>query len=168
MTRLNHIVCASENGIIGREGDMPWHLPEDLKHFKKTTMGCPVIMGRKTYESIGRPLPGRLNVVLTRDASYTADGIEVTTSMDKAIEIASAHQKANEGKDEIFIIGGGELYKQTMGMIDRVYLTRIHREIDGDTSYGPIPEADFSLIERDDHENENEKYSFMTFDRIKH
>ena len=169
MFKLNHIVCSSSNGVIGRDGNMPWHLPEDLKHFKKTTMGCPIIMGRKTYESIGKPLPGRLNVVLTRDASYNADGVEVVTSMDTAIRVAKEHlQQSGAEKNELFIIGGGQLYKQTINMVDRIYLTKIHRMIDGDTRYVPIPESDFLLVEKKDAENASEKLSFMTYQRIKH
>lgn len=164
--RLNHIVCTSKNWVIGRDGDMPWHLPEDLKHFKKTTMGCPVIMGRKTFESIGRALPGRLNIVLTRNSAYEVPaGVEVVSTMEEGINLASEHQRTNGGPEELFIIGGGELYKQTMDMIDRVYLTRIHREIDGDTLYGPFDEEKFKLIEKEDLENESEKFSFLTYDR---
>jgi dihydrofolate reductase len=165
---LNHIVCASSNWIIGREGDMPWHLPEDLKHFKKTTMGCPIIMGRKTYESIGRPLPGRLNVILTRDASYSApDGVAVCTTIDQAIEVARKNQEKVDGsRDEVFIIGGGELYKQTMNLVDKVYLTKIHREISGDTCYGPLDESRFKMIDQDDQDNGKEKYSFITYEKL--
>jgi dihydrofolate reductase len=164
--RVNHIVCTSENWIIGKDGDMPWHIPEDLRFFKKTTMGCPVVMGRRTFESIGRPLPGRLNIILTRDENYAVpDGVEVTNSIDNAIEIAKKADLSPEIND-VFIIGGGEIYKQSMSMIERLYLTRIHREIEGDTIYGPIDLSVFELTKREDMENETEKFSFLRYDRV--
>lgn len=165
--RINHIVCTSKNWVIGRDGDMPWHLPEDLKFFKKTTMGCPVIMGRRTFESIGRALPGRLNIVLTRDSNYNVpEGVAVTSSIDSAIELAKASGSAESSVEDIFIIGGGEIYRQSMSLIDRLYLTQIHREIEGDTIYGPVDLSLFELAMKEDRENDTEKFSFMRYDRI--
>lgn len=165
--RINHIVCTSKNWVIGRDGDMPWHLPEDLKFFKKTTMGCPVIMGRRTFESIGRALPGRLNIVLTRDSSYKVpEGVAVTSSIDSAIELAKASGSAESAVEDIFIIGGGEIYRQSMPLIERLYLTQIHREIEGDTVYGPVDLSLFELAMKEDRENDTEKFSFMRYDRI--
>ena len=165
--RINHIVCTSKNWVIGRDGDMPWHLPEDLKFFKKTTMGCPVIMGRRTFESIGRALPGRLNIVLTRDSSYKVpEGVAVTSSIDSAIDLAKASGSAESTVEDIFIIGGGEIYRQSMPLIERLYLTQIHREIEGDTVYGPVDLSLFELAMKEDRENDTEKFSFMRYDRI--
>ena len=130
-------------------------------------MGCPVIMGRRTFESIGRALPVRLNIVLTRDSSYKVpEGVAVTSSIDSAIELAKASGSAESTVEDIFIIGGGEIYRQSMPLIERLYLTQIHREIEGDTVYGPVDLSLFELAMKEDRENDTEKFSFMRYDRI--
>jgi len=128
MTELSLIVATANNNIIGKDNDMPWHLPADLAYFKKTTLGKPIIMGRKTFESIGRPLPGRRNIVISRDVNYQADGIESVTSVDAALALV-------EGVDEVMVIGGGAIYAHCMSAATRLYVTHINADIDGDTQF---------------------------------
>jgi len=125
---LSIIVAMAKNRVIGKENDMPWHLPADLQHFRKITSGKPIIMGRKTYESIGRPLPNRHNIIVSRNRDYEAEGCDVVCSLEEAVE------KAGE-VEELFIIGGGFLYEQTLNQADRLYLTFIDLEVDGDTFF---------------------------------
>ena len=141
------IVAMCENRVIGRGGGMPWHLPGDLKYFKKITMAKPVIMGRRTFQSIGRPLPGRTNIVITRDEAFAADGVVVTHTLDDAIEIADSQARA-DGVDEIMIIGGGQIYTEALGTADRLYLTEIHATIDGDTYFPPLPPEEWREVSR--------------------
>ena len=132
MTVLSMIVATADNRIIGKGNAMPWHLPADLAYFKKTTLGKPIIMGRKTYESIGRPLPGRRNIVISRDEKYQADGIETVTSVDAALALVT-------DVEEIMDIGGGAIYAHCMSSATRLYVTHIKASIDGDTQF---PEFD--------------------------
>ncbi|MBV1908252.1 MAG: type 3 dihydrofolate reductase [Kangiellaceae bacterium] len=123
------LVCAmANNRVIGQDNKMPWHLPADLKHFKAVTMSKPIVMGRKTYESIGRPLPGRRNVVISRNANFEAEGCDVVSSIDSAIELLSEHE-------EIMIIGGGFLYSQMIEQADKLHLTFINLQVEGDTHF---------------------------------
>ena len=128
MTILSMIVAHADNRIIGKDNDMPWHLPADLAYFKKTTLGKPVVMGRKTYESIGRPLPGRQNIVISRDASYQAEGIETATSVEQALALAG-------DVEEVMVIGGGAIYAHCLPAAQRLYITHIEAKIDGDTQF---------------------------------
>jgi dihydrofolate reductase len=121
---INIIVAADENNTIGKDNDLIWRLPDDLKFFKQKTSVHPIIMGRKTYESVGRPLPNRTNIIITRDQDYTVDGCVVVNSLDEAFSIAN--------DDEIFVVGGAEIYRQALPVTDRVYLTRVHHTFDGD------------------------------------
>ena len=130
---LSHVVACSENGIIGKDGTMPWHLPDELQRFKAITMGKVIIMGRKTYESIGRPLPGRYSIVITRSAPALPRNVTLTRSIDEALE--NAQLVSANWSNEVCIIGGGEIYRQTLPMIQQIFLTRIHQNIDGDTTY---------------------------------
>ena len=127
---ISLIVAASTNNVIGAKGDLPWRLSADLKRFKALTMGKPIVMGRKTYESIGRPLPGRQNIVVTRQDNYAPEGCTVVQSVDAAIAAANA--------PEIMIIGGGHIYEAFMPMAERIYLTRVDADIDGDTYFPEI------------------------------
>ncbi|MGB7432311.1 MAG: dihydrofolate reductase [Ahrensia sp.] len=151
---ISIIVATSANHIIGRNGDMPWKLSSDLKRFKALTMGHPVIMGRKTFESIGKPLPGRLNIVVTRNHDWESDGVLRVSSLPAALDlgcenIRSIHAQATEETDtddlprEVFIIGGGEIYRQALALADVLYVTHIDAEIDGDTAFPAIDEAAF-------------------------
>jgi len=134
--QLAHIYARSDNRVIGRDGKIPWRLPDDFKHFKQTTMGCPIIMGRKTYEDHESALPGRLNLVITRNSAYrAADGVEVVSSLDAAIE------RAAKQSDRVFIIGGVGLFEQTFDRVQTVYETVVHASIDGDAI---LPDFDFS------------------------
>lgn len=129
---LSLVVAMAANRVIGHAGGMPWRLPEDLKYFKAVTMGKPMIMGRKTYESIGRPLPGRANIVVTRTGEVNGEGITVTHDFHEAVKLARAIAAGNE-TDEIMVIGGGNIYEQALPLADRIYLTEIHADFDGDT-----------------------------------
>ena len=133
------IVAASANNVIGANGRLPWRLSEDLRRFKEITMGKPMLMGRVTFESIGKALPGRRSIVLTRQAGYRAEGCDVVASPDAAIELACA-------ADELMIIGGGSVYEQMLPLTDRIYLTRVHMEIDGDTFFPEIDEDDWRIV----------------------
>jgi len=137
---ISIIAAMAKNRVIGSEGEIPWNIPEDLKRFRELTMGHPVIMGRKTFEQIGRPLPGRLNIVLTRRTGYRATGCLVLHSLADALDACA-------GADEAFICGGGEIYRQTIAMADRIYLTVIDLEPEGDVLFPAIP-ADFTEKER--------------------
>lgn len=135
MTILSMIVATANNRIIGKDNDMPWHLPADLQYFKKITLGKPIIMGRKTFESIGRPLPGRRNIVISRDVNYTADGVDTVTSVDAALALV-------EGIEEVMVIGGGAIYQHCIVAANRLYITHIKADIDGDTQF---PEYDLNV-----------------------
>lgn len=145
--KLAIIVAAAKNGVIGSNNQLPWHLPQDLKYFKSVTLGKPVIMGRKTYESIGRPLPGRTNIVVTRSPDWAAgNGVIVTNSFESAV--AEARQLVAgqvQPISEIMVIGGAELYRTALQFADRVYLTRIDIEPKGDAFFAPLSEAEWGL-----------------------
>ena len=151
---INIIVATSENNVIGKGNDIPWYIPEDLEHFKKLTTGNTVIMGRKTYESLPkeyRPLPNRINIVITRDKSYQAKGCLVVNSLEDAL------RKADNDK-EIFIIGGGQIYREGLKFAERIYLTKIHNNIEGDT-YFPKLNKFWKLVD----EEEKSGFSFLTY-----
>ena len=128
------VVAVAENNVIGRDGGLPWHVSSDLKFFRKVTLGKPVIMGRKTFESIGKPLDGRPNIVITRDPSFAPDGAYVVSSIDDALDVART-LAADLGQDEVAVIGGAQIYEATLPKADRVYLTRIHATPDGDATF---------------------------------
>lgn len=158
---LSLVVAASSNNVIGRDGGLPWHLPDDLRQFKRLTMGKAVIMGRNTYESIGRPLPDRRNIVMTRNADYVADGCDVVSSVSEAID-------ALEGAEEAMIIGGGQVYRDFLPLADRIYLTRVQAEVEGDTYFPEIDEATWRLVSSEHHgADEKHRYAFdvMVFER---
>lgn len=135
------IVAAAENGVIGRGGQLPWRMPSDLKTFRRLTMGKPIVMGRKTFQSIGKPLDGRDNIVITRDPSFQApDGVRMARSLDDALRIARMCA-SGRGAHEIMIIGGADIYRQALPQADRIYLTRVHARPDGDAMFhDPRPE----------------------------
>lgn len=160
--RLNIVVAKSENDVIGRDGDLPWRLPADLRHFKATTLGHPLVMGRKTHESIGRPLPGRHNIVVTRQPDYLAVGCTVAGSLEQAI---SAAQPATE----IMIIGGATLYAAALPRAARIYLTEVHAQISGDTRFPSIDRDAWREVTREHYPADDANdydYSFVVLDRI--
>ena len=159
--RLSAIVAMATNRCIGRDNTLPWRLPADLKRFKQLTLGHTLIMGRKTYESIGRPLPGRTMVVVTRQKDYAPEGVKVVHSVDEALALA-------RGDSEVFIAGGAELYAQTMDRVERLYLTRIERAFPGDTYFPEVDLSGWRLIEGEHHAPESATdlpYSFLTYER---
>ncbi len=139
-------VAIAENGVIGRDGDLPWRLSTDLKRFKAGTMGKPIIMGRKTWESFPkRPLPGRLNIVVTRDRAYRAEGGETVPSLEAAISLATVRARCMANVDEICVIGGGQVYAQALPLADRLYVTHVLQSVDGDTVFPAIDRAIWRL-----------------------
>jgi len=157
------LVAAAENNAIGKNNQLLWHLPNDMKFFKNTTWGMAVIMGRKTYESVNKPLPGRFNIVITRQADWKAEGVMVAADLNTAL------QKAKETNcNEIFVIGGGEIYKQSMEMADKIYITRVHATLDGDTFFPEIDESKWELIKNQDFTADEKHafaYSFQTWQK---
>ena len=160
--KISIVVAMAANRVIGRDNQLPWHLPADLKHFKQTTMGKPILMGRKTWESIGRPLPGRTNIVITRDENYDAPGCVVVHSIEAALQ-AEAQQ------DEVMVIGGAEFYRQVLPRTDRIYLTRINEDFEGDTLFPELDSSEWQEAEHvdcDADDNNPHSYSFITLDRV--
>ncbi len=148
MSRVAFVVAVSRNGVIGRDGGLPWHISADLKRFKQITMGKPLIMGRKTWESLPkRPLPGRTNIVITRQADYDAPGARRAGDVDAALKIAEAKRP-----EEIAVIGGGEIFRMFMPMVDRVYLTEADLSVEGDTFFPKLDPADWRETSREVHE----------------
>ncbi|MCV2884612.1 type 3 dihydrofolate reductase [Aestuariibacter sp. AA17] len=162
------MIAAMANGrVIGKDNTMPWHLPADLAHFKRVTLGKPVIMGRKTFESIGRPLPGRLNIVISRNPDFKPDNVTCVSSCEQALVYAQEH---SENVDEIMIIGGGTVYDYFLPHCDTLYLTEIELDAEGDTCF-PDYQKDFewSLIDEEKH-NEDDRnpyaYRFLTLKKV--
>ena len=148
MTILSMIVATADNNIIGKDNGMPWHLPADLAYFKKVTLGKPIIMGRKTYESIGRPLPGRRNIVISRDENYTpqgkgAAGVDVVTSVEQALALVDSLEEA---ATEVMVIGGGAIYKHCLPNANRLYITHIKASIAGDTQFPNYDDGSWQQI----------------------
>lgn len=144
-------VAIAENGVIGREGGLPWRLSSDLKRFKQDTMGKPIVMGRKTWESFPkRPLPGRLNIVVTRDKTYKAEGGETAGSLQDAIALATVRGRCMASADEICVIGGGQIYAQALPLADRLHITHVLATIDGDTVFPPIDPAIWRIVSSED------------------
>lgn len=147
--KLSLICAMASNGIIGRNNGLPWKLPEDLKYFKTTTMGYSIIMGRKTWESIGQPLPGRTSIVVTRDSDYVAEGAKVVHSIQDALRLAESIAII-DGTEEAFVIGGAALYATAMPIAERFHLTRVHAEVEGDTVISDFDESEWREVSRDD------------------
>jgi len=163
--RISILVAMASNRVIGQKNTLPWHLPADLKHFKALTMGHGIIMGRKTYESIGRPLPGRLNVIITRQKNYHVAGTVVVHSIDEALQVCK-NDKAIDG--ESFIIGGAELYQQTLALCHRMYITEIQQCFDGDTFFPKFDPDKWLEATREKHSSSNGNqlaYDFVVLDR---
>ena len=159
--KISFVVAMARNNVIGKDNELPWRLSADLQHFKAITLGKPVVMGRKTYESIGKPLPGRTNIIVTRDQNYAADACVIVHSMDAALVAAGT-------VDEVMVIGGAELYRQLLPRADRVYLTLVQAEVEGDASFPALDTAEWKELERHDHmadEKNQFPYSFLLLER---
>lgn len=166
--RIALIWAMASNRVIGRDNKLPWYLPNDLKYFKQVTTGKPVIMGRKTYDSIGRPLPNRTNIVVTRDAGFQAEGVKVVHSLDDAIELAEAECLVG-GSEEVIVMGGAQIYELALPRADRLYVTLVHAEVEGDAHF---PEVDLNAYQeraREDYKAEGPNpydYSFVVYDKV--
>lgn len=161
--RVSLIVAMAANGVIGRDNGLPWRLPQDLKRFKALTLGHTLVMGRKTWDSIGRPLPGRRMVVITRRPDWHPEGIEVVHSLDEALSVA-----AEAGDAEVFVAGGGEIYRQALPRADRIHCTRVEAEIPGDTRFPDIDLKDWKIVEEEHHEPDADHafpFTFQVLDR---
>lgn len=158
---ISLLVAYDLNRVIGIDNKMPWHIPEELKYFKKVTMGKAIVMGRKTFESIGRPLPGRLNIIVTRNKNYEAAGVEVFHDLQTAVE------RGKEYSDEVVIIGGAEIFNLAMDSADRLYITIIRKAFEGDTFF-PKHDDRWSLVSEseDNFTEDGIPYSYLVFDRI--
>ena len=150
MTRLALIVAMARNRVIGRDNELPWHLPEDLRHFRQLTMGKPLVMGRRTWQSIGRPLPGRPSLVVSRDPAFAAEGAEVFASLSAALERAGVLAE-QAGVGEIMVIGGAQVYAEALPRAARLYVTEVHAEVPGDTWFPAFEGADWQELAREEH-----------------
>ena len=161
MSRIAFVVAVDRNKVIGKEGGLPWRLPDDMKHVRAVTMGKPLIMGRRTYESIGHPLKGRTNIVLTRDPAFHPEGVLVASSPEEAVRLAG-------GAPEIIVFGGAQVFKEFLSMADRLYLTTVDAEVEGDT-YFDMGKDDWRVVTNERHEaDDRHKYAFNIYvlDRI--
>ena len=157
------IVAMAKNNAIGKDNQLLWHLPEDLQYFKRTTMGKPIVMGRKTFESIGRPLPGRLNIVITRQQDWQHDGVKVVHTIEDALRLAEA-QSMIDGVDEVMVIGGAEIYKTALPQADKLYITRVDAEIEGDAFFPEIDQAVWQETQREHHAASDSALKTNTYD----
>lgn len=155
------LICAmAENRVIGVKNGLPWHLSEDLKYFRRTTMGCSIIMGRNIWESIGRALPGRTNIVITSNKNYEAEGARVVSSLEEAIKLAESIAYI-DGSEEAFVIGGASLYQTALPMASRFHLTRVHADVDGDVSLAEFDESQWQEASRQEFfKDENNAYDY--------
>ncbi|OQX36964.1 MAG: dihydrofolate reductase [Oceanospirillales bacterium LUC14_002_19_P2] len=166
--KLAMIAAVAENNAIGINNKLPWHLPGDLRYFKAVTMGKPIIMGRKTFDSLRKPLPGRTNIVITRDCEYQREGISVVYSLDEAISLAEDVALIN-GCEELMIIGGEQIYREALPRAERLYLTRVHRSFDGDAFFPELDPAEWQETLREDLVVDDEDalaYSYLVLDRF--
>lgn len=154
---ITFIVAVADNGVIGRDNTLPWHLPEDLKRFKRLTLGKPVLMGRRTYESIGKPLPGRHNIVVTRDPNYRREGVTVVHDIDAALAAAG-------DAPEVMVIGGAELFRTLLPRAGRLHLTRVHGEVAGDVHWPALDTREWRVVERERYEADDRHAWPMTFE----
>ena len=157
------LVAMSDDGVIGRDNALPWHLPHDLKWFKRLTTGHAIIMGRATYQSIGRPLPNRRNIVLSRDPAFQPEGVEVATTLEAALALV-------EGDPEVFVVGGAAIYRLALPRAQRIYLTRVHAKVDGDVRFPEWRPDEWRLVWEEAHQADDEHaypFTFQQLDRIR-
>jgi len=158
---ISLIVAHSSNRVIGVDGQLPWHIPDDLKYFKAITIGKPIIMGRKTFDSIGKPLPGRLNIIITKNTDLTIEECVVVNNLEAAITEAKNYFKTQDTEqEEIFIIGGAQIFKQSMEFVNKIYITEVHAEYAGDVFFDELSDNDWIEVGRDLHDSENDKIPF--------
>jgi dihydrofolate reductase len=157
--RISLIVAVADNGVIGRDNALPWSLPEDLKRFKRITMGKPILMGRKTFESIGRPLPGRLNIVVTRDRAYARDGVSVVHDVDDALRAAG-------DAAEIMVIGGADVFRLFLPRATRVHLTRVHGHVEGNIFWSELDVREWRVVAREERAADERHAYSMTFEDL--
>jgi dihydrofolate reductase len=165
--KLALIAAVADNGIVGRNNTMPWHLPEDLKYFKRVTLGKPVVMGRKTWDSIGRPLPGRTNIVISRQVNLVIEGATVVADLRTALELAQSIGET-DGSEELMVIGGSEIYALALPLAQRLYLTEVHAEVTGDASFPDWNRGEWEEASRLRHGADDSNpfdYSFVVYDR---
>ncbi len=155
--RVVLVAAVADNGVIGAAGEIPWHLPEDLRHFRETTTGHAVVMGRTTYDGIGRPLPNRTNVVVTRQRDWSAEGVLVAHSVAEALDLAAGFD------GDVMVMGGGQVYAEAMPCADAQVLTEVHRSPDGDTLYPPFDREEWAEVKREPHEG----YEFVWLERLR-
>ena len=158
---LSMIVAASENNAIGKDNDLLWHLPKDLKYFKETTKGHHIIMGRKTFDSVGKPLPGRTNIVISRREDFNPEGVVRANNLENAIELV-------EDDQEPFIVGGAQIYEQALDYVDRVYLTRVHAHVNGDTHFPELDPDEWQRVLHENHKKDDHHafdFSFEVWER---
>ncbi|WLR52951.1 dihydrofolate reductase [Bacillus tianshenii] len=159
---ISFLVAMDKNRVIGKGNDLPWRLPEDLKYFKRVTMGRAIVMGRKTYESIGKPLPGRENIVITRNKDFQVEGVTVFHSVEEAVKEAKSRD------EEVFFIGGGNIFEQTLKGADKLYITKIEESFDGDTFFPEIDPEEWKLVSQEKglHDEKNPyEYYFQVYER---
>lgn len=162
---ISIIVAVAENGVIGRGGDLPWRLPDDLRYFKRITMGHPLVMGRKTFESIGRPLPGRTNIVLTRDPAWRAEGVDTAHTLDQALDLA----RSAPGGEDVMVIGGADVFARALPLADRLYLTEVLDTVPGDVYFPPFDRAEWREVDRtagQPDDSGRHTHDFVVLDRI--
>lgn len=160
---LSLIVAMAENSTIGRNNELPWRLSEDLKYFKSVTMGKPIVMGRKTFDSIGKPLPGRLNIVVTRNADWQNPGVRVASSLEQAVAIAV---EENLQGQEVMVIGGEEIYRTALEQVDRLYITRVQAKVEGDAFFPEYNESEWQEVSRKQPESQSDiPYFFQVLER---
>ena len=155
------MAAVAGNGVIGKDNDLAWHLPADLRHFKRTTTGHYIIMGRKTFESLGKPLPNRTNIIVTRNPDYRQEGAIVAHSLQAALDLAERGDQ-----EKVFILGGGEIYRQAMSLADYMYITEVHAEFEGDTFFPEIDMSVWKEVRREDHPADEKNayaYSFVEY-----
>lgn len=165
--RLSMIVAAARNGTIGRDNALPWRLQDDLRYFRRVTMGKPVVMGRRTFDSIGRPLPGRDNIVVSRNPTFAAPGTRVAHTLDEAFALAAAAAR-DCGVDEVMLLGGAQLYAAALPRIQRIYLTRVHADVPGDARLPALEPQQWRETSREDHpagNNNDYPFSFIVLER---
>jgi dihydrofolate reductase len=163
------IVAQSRNSVIGVNNDLPWRLPKDLQYFKRVTLGKPIIMGRKTYESIGKPLPGRTNIVITSNTDYSVEGVQVVHSLEEAVELGIVVAK-EQGQCEVMVIGGAQIYQQALEQSSKLYITEVDAHIEGDAHFPEVNYSEYREVERENHASDESNpydYSFVCYERVK-